>query len=111
MSVKLKLLSSLLFLGLITSCGAPKQYFHVEISCPGKRTVLVRYVTLKEVQASILRDIEEKKKAGTSEDYTVIYASGDRSLKIDGVAPGDMDKCTMREIPVINPDKNIIKYS
>ncbi len=73
--------------------------------------VLVRYTTLKEVQASIAKDNEDKKKFGTSENYTVIYASGTRSLKIPGVAPEDMYKCALREIPVLNPDKNIIKYN
>jgi hypothetical protein len=93
------------------SCAEEKKFFHVEISCPGRQTILVRYITLKEVQASIARDIEVKKQGGTSEDYTVIYGSGGRSLKISKVSPEDSLKCVLTEIPVINPDKNITKYN
>lgn len=72
---------------------------------------MVRYTTLKEVQASIFKNNEDKKKFGTNENYTVIYAYGSRSLKIAGISPEDMYKCVLREIPVLNPDMNVIKYN
>ncbi len=65
---------------------------------------------MKEVQDSINKDNEDKKRLGTSEDYTLIYASGGRSVKIQKVSPEDILKCSLREIPVIRPDKNITKY-
>jgi len=104
MSDKLKLLSSIFF--LLFSCSK-KQYVHTEISCPEKPVTLIRYANMNEIKASIARANELKKKSESSDGYTVIYVSGGRSLVI-GVSPENMYKCTMREIPVIHPDKDLL---
>lgn len=108
MSDKLKLLSNIVFF-LCFSCSQ-KKYFHTEISCPDKPAILVRYTRIDDVKISIVKANEMKKKLETSEDYTVIKTPSGLSLMISGVSPENMYKCTLREIPVIRPDKNITKY-
>ena len=83
-------------------------FFHTEISCPGKSVILVRYATLEEVRASIIKGIEDKKRFKTTESYTVILVSGNRSTAVN-IPPEEMLKCSLRAIPVTNPDKNITK--
>lgn len=107
MSDKLKLLSSILFL-LFSSCSK-KEYSHTEITCPGKPVMLARYTSVEDVKISIVKANETKKKAETTENYTIIKSYGGLSLVIN-VSPEDMYKCTLREIPVIHPDKNMTKY-
>lgn len=77
--------------------------------CRGKRPILVRYTYPEEVTSSIRRNIRDKRAMRGNQDYTVIYASGGRSVKIS-VAPERMKGCSLRAIPVLNPDKNMIKY-
>lgn len=108
--------ATFLLIVLLFSACVPKflvrhQFTHVEISCPEKSLILVRYVSLGEVKTSIMRNIDEKQKNKTSENYTVIYASGGRSVKIQNILPEQMIECALREIPVLLPDKNITKYT
>ncbi|MBM3580296.1 MAG: hypothetical protein FJX34_05965 [Alphaproteobacteria bacterium] len=108
MLVRLSLIS---FVLLLLSCGGQKrQYFHTEILCDGKPPIMVRYTKPEEVRASIIWGDAEKRKKRTSENYTVIYASGDRSVKIQNIPPEEMLKCQLRTITVINPDKRITKF-
>lgn len=94
---------------LLFCCNQNEQYFHTEIVCDTK-AYLVRYTRIEEIKKSIERDKEIKRKEGTSENYTLIFASGGRSLKLN-VPLEKIDGCAFREIPVQNPDKNITKYS
>ncbi len=96
-----------LSLFLIFAC-AKVNFFHTEISCPGKSVILIRYATLEEVRASITKGIEDKKRFKTTESYTVILVSGNRSAMVK-IPPEEMLKCSLRAIPVANPDKNITK--
>ncbi|MBU6141114.1 MAG: hypothetical protein KGP29_06145 [Proteobacteria bacterium] len=97
---------------LISSCSMKKKaLMHTEISCLGKPAVLVRYTYLEEVKASIKKNYLNKQRLKTTEDYSVIYASGGRSVKIQGVSPEKILECSLREIPVLRPDKNIVKYT
>ncbi len=108
MSVRLSLSNLSIFL-LLFCCGQNKQYFHTEIFCE-KKSYLVRYTRVDEIKKSIELDKEAKKRDGTTENYTLIFASGGRSLKLN-ISLDDIEKCSFREIPVQSPDKNIIKYS
>lgn len=93
---------------LLSSCFKPRQYFHTEIGCPGKQLMLIRYTSAKEITDSIATNIANKKKNNTNENYTIIYAAGNRTLKLS-ISPEDMKQCSLREIPVLNPDKDLIR--
>lgn len=68
-----------------------------EFSCPNGLTVLIKYVKAQDVRNAILKHVEEKKKFGTSEKYTVIVLEDKRSMKIDDVRPEDALFCSLRE--------------
>ena len=114
MLVKSSLSKSLLIsLLVLFSCSkrdlAPGVY-HTELICRDMGIILIRYSTLNEVRAAIKRAYQSKKSARTTEKYTVIAFSGNRSLRIDNLLPEDAVKCDLREVYHPREDPNKSKY-
>jgi hypothetical protein len=102
--------TALLALCLATSCGYKERRgeiknkrekvvkSHTVISCPGLADIVLRYTTVREVEEAIKRAIDKKRDEKTSETYTAIRFSQNRSVKIN-IMPEDMIKCNVTEIP------------
>jgi hypothetical protein len=104
-----KFILLILLLGFFAACQKP--IFNTEILCPNGSRILARYSTEEEVRAGIQKAYNEKKKYGTSEDYTVIKMPNQRSFKVEKIAPEEMIKCSLRQSLIGNAEKNYIRYS
>ena len=110
MSDKLKLSKSLviLVLALVSSCAHGPLY-NTELYCPGNK-ILIRFARAEEVRKGIERAMSDKKKYGTSEDYTVIRMPGNRSFKIEKIPPEDSMRCSMQEFQIEGNYRQYEKY-
>jgi hypothetical protein len=108
---------SIILLLVLCSCAKrdPKLdapgVFHTELICPGNDIILIRYSTVEEVKSALKNAYEKKKKFNTSESYTVISFTGNRSMKIDKIKPEDAINCSLRELYHPRPDKYKKKYT
>lgn len=84
--------------------------YHTELICPERDIILIRYSRLEDVRHSIAKSYAFKKKFDSSEGYTVISLPGNRSMKIDKLAPEDAIKCSLREIFHPRSDRLKKKY-
>jgi hypothetical protein len=100
---------SLLFCALLSACGPEKIYSNTEIICPTKR-LMVRYANAEQLHKAMEKALADKIKYRTSETYTVIRFSRERSFKIEGIAPEDIVKCDLREYPLSEKELKMIDY-
>jgi hypothetical protein len=107
---KLKLSKSLVILALVllSSCTHGALY-NTELYCPGNK-ILIRFARADEVRKGIERAMADKKKYGTSENYTVIRMPGNRSFKIEKIPPEDSMRCSMQEFQIEGTYKQYEKY-
>jgi hypothetical protein len=84
--------------------------YHTELICADRDVVMIRYAKANEVKQAIKVSHDKKKKLGSGENYTVISFSGNRSMKIDNLAPEEALKCNLREIFYPRKDKYKKKY-
>jgi hypothetical protein len=76
------------------------QLYNTEVICPSGFRVLVKFANLADMKAAIEFALEDKKKYGTSENYTVIRLPKNRSFKLDKLPPEQAIKCALRSFPV-----------
>ncbi len=100
-----KILFLVFSLFVISTCAKKKPIFHTEIICPSGKVILMRYVTEQEMSVAIQRAVFEKRLFGTNENYTVARFPGNRSVKIEKIAPEEIERCQLRQIL---PDKKSI---
>lgn len=112
----------ILISSVISSCGVKKSHgesffkkekiitSHTVISCDGKPDTVIRYTDVSEVENAVKNAYEQKKKAGTNENYTAIRFSRNRSLRIARVPPEEMIKCNFYEIPATQAEKEKAHY-
>jgi hypothetical protein len=111
MSDKLNLNKIFLIFVILISFQACKYRVRVntEVICPNQK-IMIRFAKSEEVRQAMERALADKKKYGTSENYTVIRLWRNRSFKIEKVAPEDIVKCTLQEHPLSPYDEKIIDY-
>jgi hypothetical protein len=102
----------IVFVSFFTFLGAcrHKEIFNTKISCPDGVRILVKYAKADEVRQAIEKADSDKKKYGTSEQYTVIKLPGQRSFKIEKIPPERMINCLLSQIPIDKNDKDYIYY-
>lgn len=101
MLVKLKLNKLLVvFLIFFVSCKSSQQLYNTQISCPNGLRVLVRFTNVFDVRRAIEKAAFDKKKYGTSENYTVVRLPKQRSFKIEKLSPQEALKCALEDFPV-----------
>jgi hypothetical protein len=105
--VRIIFLLGLLFLEV--ACNSNRRVFNTEISCTKVR-VMVRFAEAEEVRGGIERAFEDKKKYGTNENYTVIRMPGNRSFKVERLAPEEAMKCVLTQFEVNTKYKEVEKY-
>ena len=74
---------------------------NTEIICPNYR-MMIRFVNAEQLSKGMEKALADKIKYRTSESYAVIRLSGERSLKIEKIAPEDIVKCRLQEYPIID---------
>lgn len=104
-----KLVLVLLIVFAAISCGKTV-YYNTEIICPDGSTILVKYARLEEMKQAIIKADLDKKKFRTSESYTVIRLPGNRSFKIEKIAPEEAIKCSLKQSPMGEVDRQYIHH-
>ena len=85
----------------LASCSKEeKKYYNVDIMCPNRAIVTIRYSDLEEVRIAILRADFEKKYESTSIGYTAIKLPDGRSLRVEKIPPEEMIKCPLRQTEI-----------
>lgn len=99
----------LIFLAFTTSCQ--RQIYNSEVICPfNGAKILVKYARADEMRTAMKRALSDKKKYNTSETYTVIRLPGNRSFKIEKIAPEEIVNCNVVETPIGVKDRDYILY-
>lgn len=93
----------------IFSCAQKKPITFTEMLCTKER-FLIRFASAEEVVNAIENAIIEKKKYNSSENYTVIKMSGNRSFKIANLSPEEAIKCKVHDFPTNLRYKYYEKY-
>lgn len=106
---KLKIILLLILLFEEVSCSYNRKVFNTEIFCE-KIRVMVRFAEADEVRSGIERAFEDKRKYGTSENYTVIRMPGNRSFKVERLPPEEAMKCILTQFEVNTNYKEVEKY-
>jgi len=92
-----------------SGCSYNHKVFDTEVSC-AKIKIVVRFAQAHEVRAGIERALDDKRKFGTSESYTVIRMPGNRSFKIEKLPPEEAIKCSLRDYEIDIKYRNVEKY-
>ena len=106
---KIIIIFSIIFVAASCSMGE-KRYYNIEVTCPGRDKILIKFARAADVRAAIIRSDFEKRKERTSGNYTPIRLPGNRSLIINKISPEEMINCSLYESNPGEVERDYIRY-